>query len=55
MIFVEQKPGLNPYFIGLSILITSKKISNYKKKNCLNPYFIGLSILILIHGQKEKN
>ena len=37
--------GLNPYFIGLPILITlnnSMRIQN----TCLNPYFIGLPILI---------
>ena len=38
--------GLNPYFIGLSILIKAF-ILNPEFTQCLNPYFIGLSILII--------
>ena len=47
MIFVEQKPGLNPYFIGLSILIPWDDLDNLDLPAGLNPYFIGLSILII--------
>ena len=37
---------LNPYFIGLSILIPKKLGVTLKQVDRLNPYFIGLSILI---------
>ena len=40
--------GLNPYFIGLPILITLKSTLGYFDKNRLNPYFIGLPILIVV-------
>ena len=38
--------SLNPYFIGLSILIRKKGQEEFLRW-CLNPYFIGLSILII--------
>ena len=38
--------SLNPYFIGLSILIGENNVKFKKSNGCLNPYFIGLSILI---------
>ena len=39
--------NLNPYFIGLSILIRCSNGSNRNvRPRGLNPYFIGLSILI---------
>ena len=38
---------LNPYFIGLSILIKDKSIKLFRDWEGLNPYFIGLSILII--------
>ena len=38
---------LNPYFIGLPILIEGTKNSVFSDKEGLNPYFIGLPILIL--------
>ena len=37
--------SLNPYFIGLPILIT-KTLSRVLTELGLNPYFIGLPILI---------
>ena len=37
---------LNPYFIGLPILITFSLIQFINLLACLNPYFIGLPILI---------
>ena len=37
--------GLNPYFIGLSILILPDR-DDLIGPDSLNPYFIGLSILI---------
>jgi len=37
---------LNPYFIGLSILISSRRVLITILFHSLNPYFIGLSILI---------
>ena len=43
---VKRKDSLNPYFIGLSILIIMKKNLKEKMEKGLNPYFIGLSILI---------
>ena len=43
---VEQ--SLNPYFIGLSILITEEPYKTLNQRSGLNPYFIGLSILIFI-------
>ena len=39
---------LNPYFIGLPILIMKNLEVNGKKVFCLNPYFIGLPILIVL-------
>ena len=43
---------LNPYFIGLSILISH--MNSYKSPiECLNPYFIGLSILIGLNFNLE--
>ena len=41
---IEER--LNPYFIGLPILITPVSINLYVLKKSLNPYFIGLPILI---------
>ena len=38
--------GLNPYFIGLSILILPDR-DDLIGPDSLNPYFIGLSILIV--------
>ena len=52
--FPEFEGGLNPYFIGLSILIRKKENPYTEIKYCLNPYFIGLSILIVLSpGAKE--
>ena len=39
--------SLNPYFIGLSILISIVALLCGLRYSCLNPYFIGLSILII--------
>ena len=39
---------LNPYFIGLPILITFSLIQFINLLACLNPYFIGLPILIML-------
>ena len=39
--------GLNPYFIGLPILIFTMIVYLIEKIKGLNPYFIGLPILIL--------
>ena len=39
--------GLNPYFIGLSILILPDR-DDLIGPDSLNPYFIGLSILIWV-------
>ena len=41
-------PGLNPYFIGLSILILLTIFFRSSFICSLNPYFIGLSILIIL-------
>ena len=38
--------GLNPYFTGLSILISNGKVEQVLCPQRLNPYFTGLSILI---------
>ena len=38
--------SLNPYFIGLSILIFDTWAKREELTDGLNPYFIGLSILI---------
>ena len=38
--------SLNPYFIGLPILMIISKIEGVDWRQCLNPYFIGLPILI---------
>ena len=47
MVFVfASVECLNPYFIGLSILIIMNQNFNGLKEDGLNPYFIGLSILI---------
>ena len=43
----EDRDRLNPYFIGLPILIGVKLI-NFPSATSLNPYFIGLPILINI-------
>ena len=43
----EFKEGLNPYFIGLPILIIIVINDKLFLKECLNPYFIGLPILII--------
>ena len=43
-----MRGGLNPYFIGLSILIFDDKVIGLKTPS-LNPYFIGLSILINLY------
>ena len=42
----NQEKGLNPYFIGLPILIVNLETS-FITLPCLNPYFIGLPILII--------
>ena len=43
----ETFESLNPYFIGLSILISiTHDWKSYQDLQSLNPYFIGLSILI---------
>ena len=48
------KLSLNPYFIGLSILILYQNNKKLKViKLCLNPYFIGLSILIFQKADKK--
>ena len=47
--------SLNPYFIGLSILIAlyiNVLIFNFSG---LNPYFIGLSILITVNSESIEN
>ena len=44
--------GLNPYFIGLPILIISAIFWSNLVVICLNPYFIGLPILILLYSLK---
>ena len=41
------KIGLNPYFIGLPILISGSNKDSLIVEICLNPYFIGLPILII--------
>ena len=41
-------PRLNPYFIGLSILIFDVLDAKISAAKSLNPYFIGLSILIFV-------
>ena len=38
--------SLNPYFIGLPILISNLCYRTSHLKDSLNPYFIGLPILI---------
>ena len=43
----RRNAGLNPYFIGLSILIHTTKSLVFRYIDSLNPYFIGLSILII--------
>ena len=46
-VIIQGFGRLNPYFIGLSILIfCSKGVCSSFNGGCLNPYFIGLSILI---------
>ena len=46
--------SLNPYFIGLPILIFINSLSSLEFTIGLNPYFIGLPILIIqIHINKE--
>ena len=42
--------SLNPYFTGLSILITFYPYYSDDENNGLNPYFTGLSILICPAG-----
>ena len=42
----DDEGRLNPYFIGLPILIWKLCRYEYRNFNCLNPYFIGLPILI---------
>ena len=39
--------GLNPYFIGLPILIHYNLIEEFHGEDGLNPYFIGLPILMI--------
>ena len=46
---------LNPYFIGLSILIGSLNLHMSGSPTCLNPYFIGLSILMVTSKGEKKN
>ena len=43
---IKGSQRLNPYFIGLSILILQNEMTIPISEECLNPYFIGLSILI---------
>ena len=45
--------SLNPYFIGLPILIRKKENPYTEVNFCLNPYFIGLPILIVLHEGKD--
>ena len=45
---------LNPYFIGLPILISTCSFYSYYGSTCLNPYFIGLPILIHALKKVEK-
>ena len=47
--------GLNPYFIGLPILIRNKYAPIKDDELGLNPYFIGLPILILNLQMMKKN
>ena len=47
MAYRLNKRGLNPYFIGLPILIGDNYEYSNQKWGCLNPYFIGLPILML--------
>ena len=42
----RDKEGLNPYFIGLPILIIIKASDLNLQAESLNPYFIGLPILM---------
>ena len=42
--------SLNPYFIGLPILIGCRRKLYKGSETSLNPYFIGLPILILKIG-----
>ena len=44
---VISEGGLNPYFIGLPILIEENGEILFEDNFCLNPYFIGLPILII--------
>ena len=44
--YFDHPSCLNPYFIGLSILIILKSDGKDTPTPSLNPYFIGLSILI---------
>ena len=46
MTFIDDN-CLNPYFIGLSILIADF-LDTVTDDGSLNPYFIGLSILIFL-------
>ena len=47
----EKKLGLNPYFTGLSILISGNRSFATICFSGLNPYFTGLSILIILGGK----
>ena len=49
---IYNEGSLNPYFIGLPILISSWCYFIYREGNSLNPYFIGLPILILEVGSE---
>ena len=44
---------LNPYFIGLPILITFYAELPFYSKESLNPYFIGLPILIFLKNLEK--
>ena len=44
--YLDKIQCLNPYFIGLPILILGENYYSQMPKYCLNPYFIGLPILI---------
>ena len=49
-VLVDRNYGLNPYFTGLSILITSIRTDKgIRLSYSLNPYFTGLSILCLLY------
>ena len=44
---LDRLESLNPYFIGLPILIPLETKLKKEIKKGLNPYFIGLPILII--------